>query len=82
LTDVPGVRGVDGEVMRWLPLGKVAALTVQEVISGGMLPKLGACREALLHGVKRVRILPAQAAGVLPDLCSAGVAEGTEVMVA
>jgi acetylglutamate kinase len=82
LTDVPGVRGGDGEVMRWLPLEKVATLTAQQIISGGMLPKLGACREALLHGVKRVRILPAESAGVLPDLCSSGVTEGTEVMVA
>ena len=53
-----------------------------EVISGGMLPKLSACRTALLHGVKRVRILPAEAAQVLPDLCTSRVAEGTEVMVA
>jgi acetylglutamate kinase len=52
------------------------------VISGGMLPKLSACREALLNGVKRVRILPADAAGSLPDLCSSRVAYGTEVMVA
>ena len=52
------------------------------IISGGMLPKLGACREALLNGVKRVRILPAEAAGSLPDLCSSRVAHGTEVMVA
>jgi len=36
----------------------------------------------LLHGVKRVRILPAEAADVLPDLCTSRVAQGTEVMVA
>jgi len=47
-----------------------------------MLPKLSACREALLNGVKRVRILPAEAASFLPDLCSSRVAQGTEVMVA
>jgi acetylglutamate kinase len=47
-----------------------------------MLPKLSACREALLAGVKRVRILPADAASVLPDLCSTRVLQGTEVMVA
>jgi acetylglutamate kinase len=46
------------------------------------LPKLSACREALLHGVKRVRILPAAEAGLLPDLCSARIIHGTEVMVA
>ena len=82
LTDVPGVRGADGEVMRWLSVDQIAALTKDEVISGGMLPKLSACREALLQGVKRVRILPADAASVLPDLCSTRVNHGTEVLVA
>ncbi|MGB0121938.1 MAG: acetylglutamate kinase [Silvibacterium sp.] len=82
LTDVPGVRGADGEVMRWLSVDQIAALTRDEVISGGMLPKLSACREALLQGVKRVRILPADAASALPDLCSSRVVHGTEVLVA
>lgn len=82
LTDVPGVRGADGEVMRWLSLKQIPELTTSAVISGGMLPKLGACREALLHGVQRVRILPADAAKMLPDLCSSRITEGTEVMVA
>jgi acetylglutamate kinase len=82
LTDVPGVRGADGEVMRWLSVDQIAALTRSEVISGGMLPKLSACREALLQGVKRVRILPADAASVLPDLCTSRVVHGTEVLVA
>lgn len=82
LTDVPGVRGADGEVMRWLSVDQIATLTRSAVISGGMLPKLSACREALLQGVKRVRILPAEAAAVLPDLCNSRVMQGTEVMVA
>ncbi len=82
LTDVPGVRGANGEVMRWLSIAQIAGLTRDEIISGGMLPKLSACREALLHGVKRVRILPADAANVLPDLTSSRIAFGTEVMVA
>src|SRR5271156_2995471 len=82
LTDVPGVRGADGEVMRWLSVGQIASLTKDSVISGGMLPKLSACREALLQGVKRVRILPAEVAAVLPDLCSSRVLHGTEVLVA
>jgi acetylglutamate kinase len=82
LTDVPGVRGADGEVMRWLSVDQIASLTENAVISGGMLPKLNACREALRHGVKRVRILPADSAAVLPDLCSSRIAHGTEVLVA
>jgi acetylglutamate kinase len=82
LTDVPGVKGANGEVLRWLSIDQIAELVKSAVISGGMLPKLNACREALLNGVKRVRILPADAAGSLPDLCNSRVTHGTEVMVA
>jgi acetylglutamate kinase len=82
LTDVPGVKGSDGEVLRWLSIDQIAEMAKSAIITGGMLPKLSACREALLNGVKRVRILPAEAAAYLPDLCSSRVAQGTEVMVA
>jgi acetylglutamate kinase len=82
LTDVPGVKDANGEVLRWLSIDQIAEMAKTAIISGGMLPKLGACREALLNGVKRVRILPAEAAGALPDLCSSRIAQGTEVMVA
>jgi acetylglutamate kinase len=82
LTDVPGVKGADGNVMRWLTLPQIPALEAQAVITGGMLPKLHACRHALTHGVKRVRILPAEAAAQLPDICNTRVNDGTEVMVA
>ena len=82
LTDVPGVRGGNGEVMRWLSIDQIAEMAKSAIISGGMLPKLSACREALLNGVKRVRILPAEAAGSLPDLTSTRIVYGTEVMVA
>ncbi len=82
LTDVPGVRGADGAVLRWLHTGQIAAMTRDAVITGGMLPKLAACREALLQGVKRVRILPAARVEILPDLLSSRVPDGTEVLVA
>ena len=82
LTDVPGVKGATGAVLRWLSIDQIAEMAKSAVISGGMLPKLSACREALLNGGKRGRILPAEAAGSLPDLCSSRVAYGTEVMVA
>jgi acetylglutamate kinase len=82
LTDVPGVKDANGAVLRWLSIDQIAEMAKSAVITGGMLPKLGACREALLNGVKRVRILPAEAAGSLPDLCSSRVVHGTEVMVA
>ena len=79
---MPGVKGSNGEVMRWLSIDQIAEMASSAVITGGMLPKLSACREALLDVVKRVRILPAEAAASLPDLCTSRVAHGTEVMVA
>jgi len=82
LTDVQGVKGSDGSVIRWLRLNEIADLERDSVISGGMLPKLVACKEALRRGVGRVRILPASEASHLPDFYSARIDGGTEVMVA
>ena len=82
LTDVQGVKDADGLVIRWLNLGMAAALTQKAVIAGGMLPKLQACKDALLHGVNRVRILPAAEVEALPEFYFAKIDSGTEVLVA
>jgi len=82
LTDVAGVKGADGEVMRWLDLSQIATLVADSVVQGGMLPKLEACRLALSKGVGRVRILPAAEAEVLPQFYFAKLQAGTEVRVA
>lgn len=82
LTDVQGVKGSDGTVIRWLRLKDIADLERDSVVSGGMLPKLAACKEALRRGVGRVRILPASEASHLPDFYSSRIECGTEVMVA
>ena len=82
LTDVPGVKGADGQVLRWLTLAQIPALEQQQIVFGGMLPKLNACKAALAGGVGRVRILPAAAAALLPDICTTRINDGTEVMVA
>ncbi|HET6840455.1 MAG TPA: acetylglutamate kinase [Candidatus Angelobacter sp.] len=80
LTDVPGVKDADGLVIRWLELNRAAELTQQSVIAGGMLPKLAACKNALMHGVKRVRILPAVEVEVLPQFYFTKIESGTEVL--
>ena len=82
LTDVPGVKDADGLVIRWLDLGTAAALTQKSIIAGGMLPKLQACKDALMHGVNRVRILPAAEVEALPEFYFAKIESGTEVLVA
>jgi len=80
LTDVPGVKDAEGAVIRWLNTTEVAGLVAGSVIRGGMLPKLAACTEALHKGVKRVRILPAAQAELLPQIYLTKVECGTEVI--
>ena len=81
LTDVAGVKDADGVVIRWLTVGQIPQLKESAVISGGMLPKLEACQDALRKGVGRVRILPASAAEMLPQLYFSKIESGTEVTV-
>jgi acetylglutamate kinase len=80
LTDVPGVKQPDGTVMPRLNTKQVAGLIEDSAVSGGMLPKLEACMQALKRGVGRVRILPAAQADVLPLFYFTKIECGTEVL--
>ena len=80
LTDVLGVKNAEGLVMPWLHLEEVAGMIEKSVISGGMLPKLDACMQALKGGVGRVRILPAAKADLLPEFYFSKLDCGTEVL--
>lgn len=46
LTDVPGIRGEDGETVTALSSARASALTEAGVIEGGMIPKVEACLKA------------------------------------
>jgi len=80
LTDVPGVKHADGSVIGRLSTAEVPALIEGAVISGGMMPKMDACLQALKQGVGRVRILPASQAHVLPSFYFERIEYGTEVL--
>lgn len=82
LTDVPGVKDSDGTVIKWLPVGTIPQMIHDATISGGMLPKLEACTQALKRGVRRVRILPAAHVEVLPGFFTSSIHYGTEVIAA
>jgi acetylglutamate kinase len=82
LTDVPGVKDATGRVLARLSTKEAEEMVTGLIISGGMLPKLDACRSALQQGVGRVRILPATEANILPHFCSSEVSCGTEVTCA
>jgi len=80
LTDVTGVKDAEGTVIRWLGVNAIGEMVEQATVSGGMLPKLQACMSALKKGVKRVRILPASCAEVLPGFFTQPIDHGTEVI--
>jgi acetylglutamate kinase len=82
LTDVPGVKDAEGTVIPWLSADRASGLAAEAVISGGMLPKLQACKLALKHGVARVRIFPAAEAESLPQFFLSKLNHGTEVTFA
>jgi acetylglutamate kinase len=50
LSDVPGVRGVDGALLTRLNEAEAQHLIDLGVISGGMIPKITACLQALAGG--------------------------------
>lgn len=57
LTDVPGVKGADGEIIRQMTLEEAQGLIDTGVASGGMIPKLETAMAAVLAGVEAVVIL-------------------------
>lgn len=80
LTDVPGVKGSDGDVIRYLDIAEIPSMVDSAVVSGGMLPKLEACTRALQRGVHRVRIMPSAQVEILPSFFTQYIRYGTEVV--
>lgn len=57
LTDVPGLLDRKGSVLSTLTKSRINALTKNGTISGGMLPKVTACLEAISAGVSKTHII-------------------------
>ncbi len=57
LTDVEGVRGADGQLIRQMTIADARRLIEEGVASGGMIPKLQTCMAAIESGVEAVVIL-------------------------
>jgi acetylglutamate kinase len=57
LTDVPGVLGADRQLIPDLTIAQVEAAIASGVISGGMIPKVENCVEAVRKGVRGAVIL-------------------------
>lgn len=57
LTDTPGVLDRDGRLISTLTKEKIELLKNEGTISGGMIPKVDACLEAVEHGVEKAHII-------------------------
>lgn len=57
LTDVPGVLDCDGKLLKELTVAQARQLIAEKVISGGMIPKVETCIDAIQRGVEGVVIL-------------------------
>ncbi len=70
VTDVEGVRGADGQRIPSLSRKDALALMDSGVISGGMIPKVQSCLDALDAGCRKAVIFDGRAAGNLEILLS------------
>ncbi len=57
LTDIEGLKDEKGNTVSSINVEKINDLIKKGVISGGMIPKVKACINALEHGVKKTHIL-------------------------
>jgi acetylglutamate kinase len=65
LTDVPGVMGRDGKLIERLTTTEARALIADGTISGGMIPKVETCIDAVERGVSAAVILDGRIQHVL-----------------
>ena len=65
LTDVPGVLDKDKRLIPSLTEGQARALIQDGTISGGMIPKVETCLEAVQRGTSAVHILDGRVRHVL-----------------
>jgi len=65
LTDVPGVKNAEGQVMTRITPEEIRQMTRDGVISGGMIPKTETALMALEQGTRAVTILD----GRIPNAC-------------
>ncbi len=57
LTDVEGVKDRDGRLISTIDAGRVPDLINNETITGGMIPKVNCCVEAVGEGVHKTHII-------------------------
>jgi len=81
LTDVAGIKDKKGKLFSTLNMKKIKTLTANSTISGGMLPKVQSCQQALNNGVKKTHIIDGRIphALLLEIFTETGI--GTEILM-
>lgn len=57
LTDVSGILDSEGELLSSVPISELEGLLTREVVTGGMIPKVRCCSEAVSQGVRKAHII-------------------------
>jgi acetylglutamate kinase len=57
LTDVTGILDGSGELLSSIPLSELEGLLTREEVTGGMIPKVRCCYEAVSQGVRKAHII-------------------------
>lgn len=57
LTDVPGVKGGDGSLIRQLARASAERAIAEGEITGGMIPKVRCCLDAIANGVRSAHVI-------------------------
>ncbi len=68
VTDVPGVLNKEKKLFKTLTFAEIENLKQDETITGGMIPKVDSCLNAIYKGCKKAYILDGREAGNLEKL--------------
>ncbi|MBU5611399.1 acetylglutamate kinase [Geomonas azotofigens] len=79
LTDVSGVKDKQGELLSSIPLADVPALIDNGTVTGGMIPKVTCCTDALAAGVKKAHIVDGRIEHAILLEIFTNVGIGTEI---
>ncbi len=80
LTDVPGVKDREGNLLSSIELDQVPHLIDNGTITGGMIPKATCCVDALREGVKKAHIVDGRVPHAILLEVFTDVGIGTEIL--
>lgn len=80
LTDVPGVKDREGTLLSSIELDQVPQLIDNGTITGGMIPKVTCCVDALQGGVKKAHIVDGRVEHAILLEIFTDVGIGTEIL--